>query len=178
MTALMEKAALFVVFALMAGQAKLPSDVPDNLKVPAGEELILATHATGFQIYTCQAGADQKLSWVLKAPDAKLMDASGKVIGTHYAGPSWKDNDGSEVTGKMAARHDAPAADSIPWLLVNVASHSGSDGVLSRATTIQRLHTKGGQAPAGGCGESERGSELKVPYSADYYFYAPAKGKN
>ena len=168
--------AFFAALALLAAQGKAPGDVPDNLKAPDGEELVLAAHATGWQIYTCQAGADQKLAWVFKAPEAKLFDASGATIGQHYAGPGWKHNDGSEVTGKVTARHDAPETDSIPWLLLTVASRSGS-GVLSRVTTIQRLHTKGGVAPASGCEESKKGAEVKVPYTADYYFYAPAQGE-
>ncbi|HKO05770.1 MAG TPA: DUF3455 domain-containing protein [Candidatus Acidoferrales bacterium] len=168
-------AAFIAILFLLAGQGKPPADVPENLRVPEGERLVLQAHAEGFQIYVCQAAAEQKLSWVLKAPEAKLLDAHGATIGQHYGGPAWKHNDGSEVTGKVAARHDAPDADSIPWLLLTAAGHSGS-GLLSRVTTIQRLHTKGGPAPAAGCEESKRGTEIKVPYTADYYFYAPAQG--
>jgi hypothetical protein len=151
-----------------------PKDVPEKLKAPAGEQLILEAHATGWQIYVCQAGTDQKFAWAFKAPEADLHDASGATIGTHYAGPSWKLNgDGSEVTGKVIARQDAPDADSIPWLLLTATGHSGS-GIFTRVTTIQRLHTKGGQPPADSCDASHTGTEAKRPYSADYYFYAPA----
>src|SRR6266849_2519210 len=54
-------------------------------------------------------------------------------------------------------------------------SWEANDGsrVLSRATTIQRLNTKGGKAPATGCDAAHLGQELRVPYSADYVFYAP-----
>jgi hypothetical protein len=45
--------------------------------------------------------------------------------------------------------------------------------VLSRATSIQRLNTKGGKAPASGCDAAHAGQEVRVPYSADYLFYAP-----
>jgi len=165
--------AFFAGLFLLAAQGKPPADVPENLKPPEGEELVLQAHAKGFQIYTCQAAADGKLSWALKAPDAKLLDAHGKTIGEHYAGPAWKHIDGSEVTGKVVARHDAPDAGSIPWLLLAAAGHSGS-GLLSGVTSIQRLHTQGGQPPAAGCEDSRKGSETKVSYSADYYFYAPA----
>jgi hypothetical protein len=152
-----------------------PKDVPEKLKAPAGEQLILEAHATGWQIYICQAGADQKFAWVFKAPEADLHDASGATIGSHYAGPAWKlGADGSEVTGKVIARQDAPDADSIPWLLLTATGHSGS-GILTRVTTIQRLHTKGGQQPPPEfCDASHVGTEAKRPYSADYYFYAPA----
>jgi Protein of unknown function (DUF3455) len=148
-------------------------EVSAKLAAPANEDVLLVARAAGSQIYVCQAGADQKLSWTLKAPEADLSDASGKTIGHHFAGPSWKHNDGSEVTGKAAAREDAPDPSAIPWLLVNVTSHSG-DGTLAKVTTIQRIHTKGGQPPATGCDDNHRGAEVKVPYTADYYFYAPS----
>ena len=66
----------------------------------------------------------------------------------------------------------SPDADSIAWLLVNIVGHEGN-GVLSKATTIQRINTKGGKAPATGCDASHAGQELRIPYSADYVFYAP-----
>jgi hypothetical protein len=151
-----------------------PPDVPDAIQVPAGEAVVLYTHATGSQIYTCQAGADGKFNWVLKAPDAELHDRKDKVIGHHSAGPSWKLTDGSEVIGKASAHVDALDPDSISWLLVKVVSHSGT-GLLGSVDTIQRVHTKGGQPPAEGCDASHRDAETKSSYSADYYFYAPAK---
>src|SRR5215831_10999879 len=130
------------------------SDVPEKIKAPAGEELVLTVHASGSQIYVCQAGADGKYSWTLKAPEAELRNQQGAIIGHHFAGPSWKHNDGSEIKGKAVARVDSPNSDSIPWLLVTVTDRSGN-GVLSRVTSIQRVHTKGGQPPpAGTCGES------------------------
>jgi len=55
---------------------------------------------------------------------------------------------------------------------VNIVGHEGS-GVLSRATSIQRINTKGGKAPASGCDAAHVGQELRVAYSADYVFYAP-----
>jgi hypothetical protein len=151
-----------------------PPDVPDSIQAPVGEEVVLYAHATGSQIYTCQASADGKLNWTLKAPEAELHDRKDKVIGQHSAGPSWKLKDGSEVTGKAAAKVDALDPESIPWLLVKVVSHSGT-GQLSNVTTIQRVHTHGGQPPGEGCDAAHRDAETKSSYTADYYFYAPAK---
>ena len=128
-------------------------DVPDAITVPAGLQPVLFVHAVGSQIYTCKAGADGKFAWTLKAPDADLKDRNDKVIGKHSAGPAWKLNDGSEVTGKMAAQVASLDEDSIPWLLVNVVSHSGK-GALSDVTTIQRVRTHGGMPPGEGCDES------------------------
>ena len=146
-------------------------DVPDNLKAPESEDVILVGHAKGAQIYVCQE-SDQKWSWVLKAPEAELSDEAGKTIVHHSAGPSWKHIDGSEVTGKVAAKHDAPKADAIPWLLLSAASHSGQ-GIMTRVTSIQRIRTEGGLPPqASECTASANGRESKSTYSADYYFYA------
>jgi hypothetical protein len=145
--------------------------VPDLIKPPAGEELVLVAHAKGFQIYVCRADATGQPAWVLKAPEALLYDEQGNVLGKHFGGPTWKHNDGSEITGKMAAKVDAPDSGAIPWLLVNVTDHSGS-GVFSSITTIQRVHTAGGLAPASGCAATDLEKEFKSSYTADYYFYA------
>ena len=151
--------------------ACLGAQVPQQLQPPANEQLLLQVHAKGDQVYTCKANAAQ-FSWTLKAPDAQLFDDNGKPFGKHFAGPSWEANDGSRVTGKAVANAPSSDANSIPLLLVKIVSHDGS-GVLSRATTIQRLNTKGGKAPASGCDASHFGQEVRAPYSADYLFYAP-----
>lgn len=159
----------------IGAQAGSGSDVPEKIKAPAGEEVVLKAHASGAQIYVCQAGAEGKYIWTLKAPEADLRDQQGAIIGRHFAGPSWKHNDGSEIKGKAVVRADSPDSDSIPWLLVTVTDRSGN-GVLSRVTSIQRVHTKGGQPPpASDCSASKQNAEVKSSYTADYYFYAPAK---
>jgi len=77
------------------------------------------------------------------------------------------------VKGKVVAKQDAPKSDAIPWLLLAAASHSG-EGILSRVTSIQRIHTEGGVAPsANTCDASASGKESRSAYAADYYFYAP-----
>jgi hypothetical protein len=150
--------------------------VPEAIQAPAGVKVALVAHASGWQIYSCKTGADGKLSWTLKAPDAELHDQGGQVMGSHFAGPTWKLKDGSTVTGKASAHVDSPDAGSIPWLLVTVTSHSGN-GVLDNVTTIQRIHTQGGKAPAEGCDAAHSDAETKSSYTADYYFYAPAPGR-
>src|SRR5258706_16476183 len=146
-------------------------EVPQQIQPPANEQLFFFNDTATTEIYTCKADGTQ-FTWTLKAPDAQLFDKDGKPFGKHFAGPSWEANDGSRVTGKAVANAPSPDANSIPWLLVNVLSHDGT-GVLSRATSIQRLNTKGGKAPASGCDASHVGQELRVAYSADYLFYAP-----
>jgi hypothetical protein len=148
-----------------------PAQVPAELQPPTSEKELLRVHGQGDQIYTC-APSGAQFSWTLKAPDAQLYDKGGKPFGRHFAGPSWKADDGSQVTGKAAANSASPDADSIPWLLVKVVSRSG-DGVLAQVTSIQRINTKGGKAPVGGCDSTHVGQDRRVPYSADYVFFAP-----
>jgi hypothetical protein len=166
--------AAFTILLVVVGtvlSADPAAQVPAQLQPPADQRLLLQVHAKGDQVYACKADAAQ-FTWALKAPDAQLFDNDGKLFGKHFAGPSWEANDGSRVTGKAVANAPSPDANSIPWLLVNIVTHEGS-GVLSRATTIQRLNTKGGKAPASGCDASHVGQEVRVPYTADYFFYAP-----
>lgn len=149
-------------------------DVPDAIAVPEGLQPVLFVHASGSQIYTCQADAQGNYSWTLKAPEAELKDRKDKVVGQHTAGPTWKLKDGSEVTGKAAAHVDSLDSDSIPWLLVDVVNNSGK-GALARVTKIQRVHTHGGKPETDPCDESHKGTETKSSYTADYYFFAPLK---
>jgi hypothetical protein len=141
--------------------------IPEKLKVPGGEIELLKVHAKGYQIYVSQRDHDGKLGWVLKGPLAELFDAQGKVVGAHYAGPTWKLNDGSEVKGKMLGKADAPGPGAIPWLLIEIVNNSGA-GVLQNAKYIHRVATKGGQPPMEVGAER---AESKSEYSADYYIY-------
>jgi len=161
-------AVLAVIFAAAATAAQR---VPPALQPPANEQLVLQVHAKGDQIYSCKVDGPQP-GWTLKAPDAQLFDKDGKAFGKHFAGPSWEASDGSRVVGKAAANAPSPDADSIPWLLVKVVSHEG-EGMLAHITSIQRINTKGGRAPASGCDAVHAGQEVRVPYSADYLFFAP-----
>ena len=79
-----------------------------SLKAPKGEKVILVGHATGVQIYVCQSGANAPFAWALTAPEADLVDASGNKIIHHFAGPTWKHIDGSEVVGKKVVQENAP----------------------------------------------------------------------
>ena len=165
---------ILVTIALKVMSQTVPSpDVPGKIKPPENAQVILQVHAVGFQIYVCQQ-TDATYAWVLKAPDAELHDQQGSVVGRHYAGPAWKNKDGSEVTGKLVTKSDSPDVDSIPWLLLTAVGHSG-DGVLSRVDSIQRINTKGGLPPKNDCDASKVNHEMKSAYTADYYFYATSK---
>lgn len=164
--------ALLALSGSVLGQNAASGEIPAALNPPAGEHLVLKTHAVGSQIYVCSQGTDGKPQWTLKAPDAELRDAKGAII-RHYAGPSWKHQDGSEVTGKAVAKVPSPDPESIPWLLLSAVGHEGK-GALEHVSSIQRIHTKGGlPPPADHCAASQQNAEAMSRYSADYYFYAP-----
>jgi hypothetical protein len=146
--------------------------VPAPLAVPDTARVVAHFHATGAQVYTCAAPAGATTyAWTLKKPDATLFDQKGAAAGTHGAGPSWTSKDGSSVTGKKIAQADAPAPDAIPWLLVRAEKTTGA-GIFSKITYVQRVGTKNGKAPATGCDAAATGTEKRVDYSADYYFFA------
>ena len=174
LTQLSQTAAFLGLAALLGAQSASRPEVPDAIKAPSAEVIVLVAHASGKQIYACRDGADGLPHWVLEAPEAQLRNAAGAVIGRHYLGPTWKLKDGSEVSGKAAAHIDSPDAGSIPWLLVTATGHSGN-GILARVTSIQRIHTKGGNPPlAAQCAPATLNTRASSPYTADYYFYAPA----
>ncbi len=164
----------WLALSVVALAATLPG-VPDKLRVGADQALALDLRGEGVQIYVCTARKDDatKFEWTLKAPEAELFDASGKKVGKHYGGPTWEGDDGSKVVGELKARDDGPDPNAIPWLLLSARSSSGS-GMLGKITSIQRLHTVGGKAPAEGCSQAaQAGSEIRIPYQARYAFYAP-----
>jgi len=146
--------------------------VPENLRIPATEELSLETQATGVQIYECSANKDEptRFEWIFKAPEAELFDRAGNKIGKHYAGPTWESNDGSKVVGEVKARDNGPDPNAIPWLLLSAKSTSGT-GVFSKTKSIQRVHTVGGKAPTEACSQALAGKVTRVGYKATYYFY-------
>ena len=83
-----------------------PTAVPQNLRVPDGQSLLLRAAARGAQIYACRVKAADPAAfeWALKAPEAELFDQSGARIGRHYAGPTWESADGSRVVGEVMQR--------------------------------------------------------------------------
>ena len=69
------------------------------------------------------------------------------------------------------ARHAWGRAVLVPWLLLTTTP-SGTVGTMSTVTSIQRLQTVGGVAPAGGCGvAADIGKEARVPYTAIYVYF-------
>ena len=146
-------------------------DVPDEMATSDNEKLIAMAHGKGDQIYICKPNMNgAPFGYMLQAPDAVLTDDAGKEVGHHYIGPTWQWEDASKITGKVVISARSPDPKAISWLLLSTVDHSDT-GVLSRVIFIQRINTKGGRAPSSGCDAEHVDKEIRVPYSADYYFY-------
>lgn len=166
----------FVAAAVAAcgitGIAQAQMELPEAVRVPAGNNVAMTAMGVGELTYECKAKAADATAfeWAFVGPMAKLVDArTQKEVGKYYAGPTWESMDGSKVTGKQVAV--APAgAGSIPMQLVKAEPAMGA-GAMSGITFIQRVNTKGGVAPSDACTSAMAGSKRTVPYQADYVFY-------
>lgn len=185
--------ALGVGCGIAAGQAGVDAGTPVRL--------VLTLKGRGVQIYNCQQRPGQVAAWVLRAPEAELLDGSwndatgeaaagkpgataggesdggteaGKVVGHHSAGPVWRLNDGSAVHGVLLSKKDAPETGAVPWLVLKATEPTGQGG-LTGVVEIRREQTHGGVAPVTGCGEGTVGVEQRVPYTAMYRFYAAGR---
>jgi hypothetical protein len=144
----------------LAGHAEVPEAI-----AATGETHVLTVHAEGAQVYECKAGADGKLAWAFREPQATLT-VDSKVVGRHYAGPTWELSDGSAVVGKAIGNAPGGTANDIAWLKLEAVSHKGS-GTLADVSMVQRINTVGGQLKD----ECDRpGTTRGMPYAADYVF--------
>jgi Protein of unknown function (DUF3455) len=154
--------------------AELP-DIPDEVKVPDGNVLLLRAYGRGVQIYNCPFVEPPPAT-----PHAILLRGhrEGDLVAIHFKGPSWQATDGSIVVGDAPnAKHFvAPGSDGVDWLLLPVKSTTGN-GLFSKVTFIQRLFTDGGKATLAGCNQVQNQSQELVEYSAQYLFYVASTEK-
>ena len=166
------RALSFAAALLLAGAPVTRAD-DGAVAPPQGAMLALEVVADGVQIYACEAKGSS-FEWVFKSPEANLFDRSGRRVGTHFAGPSWKTEDGTSIVGEIVAKQDAPEKGAIPWLLLRAKSHEGT-GPLADTAFIRRADTKGGAAPGSGCDPTQSGTQARMRYSATYQFFTAAK---
>ncbi|MDO9169923.1 MAG: DUF3455 domain-containing protein [Methylobacter sp.] len=160
---------IVILSLMLQGAAYAETVIPEQIKVPQGYSPMLTVHAKGDQIYQCSLNQGE-YAWTMLAPDAKLFDEEGKLVGNHSAGPLWEYKEGSRVVGRVVNKIDKAAGKAISWLLVEVVSHQG-DGLFSDVSFINRVNTHGGLPPSSGCTANHLGSEKRVAYTADYIFY-------
>jgi hypothetical protein len=169
-----KNAKMYLVTGVLLTLGSVPSRADQSsISPPPSSALLLEAQADGVQIYVCEH-MNSGEGWVFKEPSAELFDNEGRQIATHFAGPTWKLTDGSEVIGAPVAKADAPMSGAIPWLLLKVTARHGS-GKLAAVSMIRRIDTKGGVAPATGCDANHLGDEARMRYSATYQFYGAAK---
>jgi hypothetical protein len=152
-----------------ADDQRAPDLVGDcqRLQVGTGNKVAFHAFGVGVQIYRWSG-----TSWAFVAPEAVLYANAGDdgEIGIHFGGPTWQSNSGSKVIGTVID-HCTPDPSAIPWLLLGAASTEGP-GIFDQVTYIQRVNTVGGNAPE--VPGEFTGQMVRVPYSADYYFYRKA----
>ena len=162
----------FILAAVLAAAGALASSaqasVPSAVKVPEGNKAFLQAHAIGVQIYGCGATATGGYAWSLTGPRANLYKR-GRLVATHFAGPTWQAKDGSKVVGaRVNGINVDPTA--VDWLLLKATSTT--PGRFGATTYIQRIRTTGGLAPApADCNAGTVGSSREVAYTADYVFF-------
>ena len=136
----------------------------EKVAVEAGHKVAAHAYAVGYQVYRWNGSG-----WSFVGPEAVLFhgEEANDAFGIHYGGPTWESASGSKVVATVVDRA-FPDADAIPWLLLKASSSEGP-GIFDGVTFIQRVNTEGGLAPADP-GDFV-GEVVKVPYSAEYYFY-------
>jgi hypothetical protein len=158
-------AAAFLAQAALAAPSSPGGAV--GLDPTDGSKVFLVGHGVGVQIYACDG-----VAWNFVAPRADLFADNGQLIIHHFGGPSWQAKDGSTVVGTVVKKV-TPDQTAIPWLLLSASLAPGSkEGRLAHTTFIQRVATVGGIAPpASECTAATAGTQVEVPYTADYYFW-------
>ncbi|HEY2658407.1 MAG TPA: DUF3455 domain-containing protein [Caulobacteraceae bacterium] len=158
---------------VVATIAAAPAAIAPALVPPSSVTLNLRTQGRGVQIYVCEAKPDKPgtYGWSFKAPRATLYSFDGRIVGHHYAGPSWEGVDGGKVVGDLLAKAPSPEPSAIDWLLLSAKS-ANRVGVLGKTAYVQRIRTVGGRAPDQGCSAANAGAEAQTPYSAEYDFYS------
>lgn len=147
-----------------------PAGLPARLRASSNEAPAFMLHANGTHVYECVA-VPGGYRWVFLNPDATLFDGA-RSIATHTTPSVWEaSSDRSSASGRVSATQPAGEGN-LPWALYRTQS-SGDGGLFSGVTSVQRVNTVGGVAPASGCGDTTVGTESRVQFSADYYFYKP-----
>ena len=146
-----------------SGNDNRAPDVPEDIKVEAGNKVHFHGFGIGVQIYTWDGS-----SWTGPVPEATLFDTEGNVVAIHFAGPTWESNSGSKVVGEVIPPRVTVDPAAIAWLRLKAVSPEGP-GIFADTSFIQRVNTAGGKTP------SEAGTVIgqvaRVPYTADYFFY-------
>ena len=148
-----------------------PAGLTSAITAPADEEAAFMLRAEGTHVFECKPLAQDpnRFAWAFGGPDATLYD-SGRPVARHAAENMFEAiGDRSSVSGAIRSRQDG-GANNLPWLLLRAASTPDA-GLFAGVTSVQRVNTSGGVAPAAGCDANNVGKEARTAFTADYYFY-------
>ena len=155
-----------------------PPVVPGKIQVPDGNKVFLVGHAVGVQIYSCNATSNGFV-WRFVAPRANLYDDHGKLIITHFGGPTWQAKDGSRVVGRLdGQRHRRSHRHSMAAAVAAVDDRLAltATGWWPRPTSNGSPPPAASRPPAADCNATTAGTVAEVPYTADYYFWKRTGG--
>ena len=161
---------------LSSGAVSSCGTIPDTIKVPAGNKLVLQAYAAGVQIYQVKRSiVDTNVySWVNIAPSATLYAKPDYTnqIALHYAGPTWEFTRSLYKDEKVVGKKEKgvtvdPTA--IQWLLLKAVDSLSSPG--NKVSYIQRICTTGGLPPATPANAENVGKLDSISYTATYLFY-------
>src|SRR5262245_4625793 len=129
-------AALSLVAQVALAGPPTPTGIPGQIQPDTdSNKVFLIGHGVGVQIYICNGSV-----WSAAVPRANLYDDNGKLIISHFAGPSWQAKDGSKAVGTVVDKVIMDQS-AIPWVLLSARTTPGLDGDRLVATTfIQRLN--------------------------------------
>jgi hypothetical protein len=164
----MPKSLWISLIALLCLVRPAPADENPLIKFPADAAVVLTLAAEGVQIYEAKSDPVHGLQWALKAPEAELRNLSGELVVKHFAGPSWRANDGSQITGALPPLTTSPAGLNIPWLVIAVKSNGGA-GLLQNIGYVARIATEGGAAPHDP--PKNQTDTARIKYRAIYLFF-------
>jgi len=164
-------AATGLALALPAAALNEPSGLAAPLRVSAAEVPAFMLTGDGVYVYQCRPSLTvaNAYEWAFVVPDATLYDGNRSVARHATVGTFEALGDRSSVSGIVRGSQAAGVAN-LPWVLIRAQPLSES-GMFAGVTSIQRVNTNGGVAPATGCDASNEGAEARVAYRADYYFY-------
>jgi hypothetical protein len=147
-------------------------DIPAN--PPSGNTRVATYYAEGVQKYKAQEKAGSSpvaYVWVFVAPQARLHDAANRTVGSHGAGPFWEISTADSIFAQPfnpPKTAPSPGTGSIDWLLLIPKAGTIPKGIFSDVDYIQRIATKGGQAPT--TPPTHVNQTVEVPYEAVYRF--------
>ena len=162
-------ASILLLAAMPVAAAVNPPAVPAPLNASAAEAPDFRLRAEGVHVYECRVNANGGYQWVFTNPDVSFSDGTTERAIEVTPNTIQASTDRSTVSGRVRAVAGA-GSDNLPWMLLSAQSPS-ADGLFAGVTSVQRVNTSGGVAPRGGCSDATVGSEARVAFSADYYFY-------